>query len=113
MNRTDTARVDTAVSSDYYDATTGEMQFVVQNRSGHALGGLQLNVAANGANTPYSVPWLDVGATYVVKIPVDQASLEAVGQIVYRAQLVNPPGVADAVPANNRKTSVLTPPPKK
>jgi hypothetical protein len=113
MNRTDTARVDTAVSSDYYDATTGEMQFVVQNRSGHTVSGLQLNVDANGANTPYSVPSLDVGATYLVKVPVDQASLEAAGQIVYRAQLVNPPGVTDAVPANNRKTSVLTPPPKK
>jgi hypothetical protein len=112
MNRTDTARVDTAVSSNYYDAASGEMQFVVQNRSGHALGGLQLNVDANGANTPYSVPWLDVGATYVVKVPVDQAGLEAAGQIVYRAQLVNPPGVTDAVPANNRKTSVLTPPKK-
>jgi hypothetical protein len=47
-----------------------------------------------------------------VKVPVDQASLEAAGQIVYRAQLVNPPGVTDAVPANNRKTSVLTPPKK-
>jgi hypothetical protein len=112
MNRTDTARVDTAVSSDYYDATTGEMQFVVQNRSGHALGGLQLNVDANSASTPFPVPWLDVGATYVVKVPVDQASLEAAGQIVFRAQLVNPPGITDAVPANNRKTSVLTPPKK-
>ena len=112
MNRTDTARVDTAVSSNYYDATTGQMQFVVQNRSGHAVSGLQLNVDANGASTPYSVPWLDIGATYVVKVPVDQASLEAAGQIVYRAQLVNPPGVTDAVPANNRKTSVLTPPKK-
>jgi hypothetical protein len=113
MNRTDTARVDTAVSSNYYDATTGEMQFVVQNRSGHAVSGLQLNVDANGANTPYAVPSLDVGATYVVKVPVDQASLEAAGQVVYRAQLVNPPGVTDTVPANNRKTSVLTAPPKK
>ena len=112
MNRGDTARVDTAVSSNYYDATTGQMQFVVQNRSGHAVSGLQLNVEANSASIPYSVPWLDVGATYVVKVPVDQASLEAAGQIVYRAQLVNPPGVIDAVPANNRKTSVLTPPKK-
>ena len=112
MNRTDTARVDTAVAGNYYDATTGEMQFVVQNRSGHAASGLQLNVDVNGANTPYSVPWLDVGATYVVKVPVDQASLDAAGQIVYRAQLVNPPGVTDAVPANNRKTSVLIPPKK-
>jgi hypothetical protein len=112
MNRTDTARVDTAVSSDYYDATTSEMQFVVQNRSGHALAGLQLNVGANSASTSYSVPWLEVGATYVVKVPVDQAGLETAGQIVFRAQLINPPGVTDAVPANNRKTSVLTPPKK-
>jgi hypothetical protein len=48
----------------------------------------------------------------VVKLPVDQNQLAASGGIVFRTQLINPPGIVDQVPANNRRTSSLTPPSK-
>ena len=110
MNRTDPTHIDTAISSHYYDATTGMMEFVVQNRSGLPVAGLQLNVDAGGAGSTFSIPLLPAGATYVAKQPVDQAALSAAGRIEFRTQLVNPAGLVDQVPANNRKASVLTPP---
>ena len=87
------------------------MQFVVQNRSGHAVSGLQLNVDANALTPHLFRPLLESGATYVVKIPVDQDNWRR-RAIVFRTQLVNPPGITDPVPANNRKTSSLAPPKK-
>lgn len=110
MNHADPAHIDTAVSSHYYDAATGEMEFVVQNRSGQAVTGLQLNVDAGGAGSTFPIPPLKAGATFIVKQPVDQTSLATTGRIEFRTQLVNPGGLVDQVPANNRKASVLTPP---
>jgi hypothetical protein len=112
MGRNDPLRTDTAISSNYYDSTTGQMEFVVQNRSGIGVGGMVLSVDANGTTTTYSVPLLSPGASYVVKMPVDQPQLTASGGIVYRTQLINPGTFIDQVPANNRKTSALSPPPK-
>ncbi|HUL53751.1 MAG TPA: S8 family serine peptidase [Opitutaceae bacterium] len=112
MNRNDPLRIDTAISSHYYDATSGQMEFVVQNRSGQGVSGLVLNVDAGGVASTTPLPLLGPGATYVVKMPVDQSQLTASGGIVFRTELVNPPGVTDQVPANNRRTSYLSPPPK-
>jgi subtilisin family serine protease len=110
MNRNDPLRIDTAISSHYYDAATGQMEFVVQNRSGQGVSGMVLNVEASGTTTTYSIPLLGPGATYVVKMAVDQSQLKANPGIVFRTQLANPGGVIDQVPANNRKTSALAPP---
>jgi hypothetical protein len=110
MNHADPSRVDTAVSSHYYDPTTGEMEFVVQNRGGQTVTGLQLNVDANGTSSSYAISPLKAGATAIVKQAVDPAVLAAAGSLVFRSQLVNPSGLVDQVPANNRKASVLTPP---
>lgn len=112
MARNDPARIDTAISSNYYDSATGQMEFVVQNRSGQSVSGLVLNVDAGGTASSYSIPVLAPGASSVVKMPVDQNQLAASGGIVYREQLVNPAGIVDQVPANNRRTSSLTPPAK-
>jgi hypothetical protein len=112
MDRNNALRTDTAISSNYYDAATGEMEFVVQNRSGIAIGGMVLSVDADGTTTTYSVPLLSPGATYVVKQAVDQARLTTTGGIVFRSRLDNPGGVVDQVPANNYRTSALSPPPK-
>ena len=112
MGRNDPLRTDTAISSNYYDSATGQMEFLVQNRSGIGVGGMVLSVDANGTTTTYSVPLLSPGASYVVKMPVDQPQLTASGGIVYRTQLINPGTFIDQVPANNRKTSALSPPPK-
>jgi hypothetical protein len=112
MARNDPTRIDTAISSIYYDSTTSQMEFVVQNRSGQGLSGMVLTVDAGGTTSNYSIPLLTPGAISVIKLPVDQNQLVTSGGIVFRAQLVNPRGVVDQVPGNNRRTSALTPPSK-
>ncbi|HEX2853862.1 MAG TPA: S8 family serine peptidase [Opitutaceae bacterium] len=109
MNRNNPAYIDTAVASHYYDSAKQEMDFVVQNRSGQGVGGLQLNVATNGVSTTYSVPLLAAGASAVIKVPVNQVAIKATGSATYATQLVNPSGITDRVPANNRRSTVLTP----
>ncbi|MEO7412646.1 MAG: S8 family serine peptidase [Opitutaceae bacterium] len=109
MNRNNPTYIDTAVSSHYYDAANNEMDFVVQNRSGQPVGGLQLNVTTSGTATTYSIATLAAGASTVVKVPLDQNAIKANGGITFATQLVNPAGTTDRVPANNRRTSTLTP----
>jgi hypothetical protein len=112
MARNDPTRIDTAITSNYYDSATGQMEFVVQNRSGQSVSGLVLDIDAGGSTTNYSIPRLAPGAISVVKLPVDQNQLAASGRIVFRTQLINPPGMVDQFPANNRRTSSLAPPSK-
>jgi subtilase family serine protease len=112
MNRNDPARIDTAISSHYYDAATGQMEFVIQNRSGQSVAGMILNLDTGTGAVAYSLPLLTSGGSYVVKMPVDPVQLAAAGSIVFRTQLVNPAGLVDQVPANNRRTSSLTAPAK-
>ncbi len=111
MNRNDPARVDTAISSHYYNNDTGNMEFVVQNRSGSAVSGLTLSVdTGTGANAT-AVPPLQPGETFTAAVPVDETQLETAGKLTFRTTLANPPGTpADAVPANNRAASSLTAP---
>jgi hypothetical protein len=87
------------------------MDFVVQNRGALAVTGLTLAIDAAGAGSTQPVPPLAAGATYVVKVPVDPAALAAAGSMKFVTQLVNPTGLIDAVPANNRRSSVLSAPP--
>ena len=112
MNSSNPAYVDTAVSSHYYDAANNQMQFVVQNRSGQAVAGLALNVSAGTAMTTLPVPVLAPGESYIATVPVNEISLKNAGSISFTTQLVNPPGLADRVPANNRKSTVLMAPGK-
>lgn len=109
MARNDSSRVDTAISSHYYDAGSGTMQIVIQNRGGQAVAGLNLEVSSNG--TPavrYPIAWLTPGAEQTVQIPVSQSQLAAVGRIQFATQLVNPADVVDQFPTNNRRNSALT-----
>jgi len=108
MNANNPAYVDTAVASHYFDATTNQMDFVIQNRSGQAVTGLSLDVTTNGTPTSFAIANLAAGQSTVVKVPVDPAQYAAAGQIRYATTLVNPLGLADQVPANNRRTSILT-----
>jgi subtilisin family serine protease len=108
MNANNPSYVDTAVSSHYFDAATNTMDFVVQNRSGHAVAGLTLDVSANGNALSYALPDLAPGATTVVRQPVDASQFSSSGQIQYTTNLVNPTGLTDQVPSNNRRSSVLT-----
>lgn len=113
MNRGNLTRIDTAVSSHYYNAATNQMEFVVQNRGAQGLSGLELIVDAGGVTTSSAIPWLNAGATHVVKLPVDENRLKTTHRIDFRSQLKNPDGVIDQVPANNRRASYLTAPPGK
>ncbi len=110
MNRNDPLYVDPAISSHYYDAAAGQMDFVVQNRSDQGIAGLVLSVDVGGTNSSYNLPLLGPGASYVVKLPVSQTQLKASGGLIFRTDLVNPSGVTDQVPANNHKTSLLAAP---
>lgn len=112
MNRNNPARVDTAVSSHYYDAANHEMDFVVQNRGAFTVTGLTLAIDAAGIATTQPVLPLAPGATAVIKVPVNATALAAGTAQKFSTQLVNPPGLTDAVPSNNRKTSTLSAPVK-
>lgn len=112
MNRNNPAYADTAVASHYYDAASGQMEFVLQNRGASAVSGLTLDIGTNGTTRTAAIPALAPGATYVVKVPIDQATLNATGTQTFSTSLQNPPGVIDQVPANNRKASTLTVPKK-
>jgi hypothetical protein len=114
LNRNNAAYYDPAVASHHYDAANNRMQFVVQNRSGAAAAGLQLNVTTTAGTAPtstlFSVPPLAAGESYVATLPVDRATLQSASPLTYATQLINPPGRSDSVPANNRRSSTLTPP---
>ncbi|MGH7947040.1 MAG: S8 family peptidase, partial [Opitutaceae bacterium] len=108
FNRNNHSYVDTAVSSHHFDAESSQMQFVVQNRSGRAVSGTSLNVSVGTTSTSHTVPSLAAGETYVAKVPVSAIALKSAGSLSFTTQLTNPTGVVDQVPANNKRTSVLT-----
>jgi hypothetical protein len=110
MNSSNLNYVDTAVSSHFFDVETGQMEFVVQNRSGRTMSGLSLNVSTGANTSTQSVPSLAPGETYVAKLPVNQTTLQNLGRITFTTQLTNPIGVVDQLPANNRRSSVLSAP---
>ena len=110
LNHTNPAYVDTAVSSHTYDAASGQLQFVVQNRSGRTVTGLSLDVTVGTASSTQSVPSLAAGETYVASVPVNRATLKSAGKLSFTTQLNNPLGTVDAVPKNNVRSSVLTAP---
>ncbi len=108
MNRNDFSRIDTAVSSQFFDPTTFEMQLIVQNRSARGVGGLTLDVNVGPGSYNYSVPWLGPGGTYAVRVPVDYFALKNYGRIDYRTSLVNPPGIIDVIPSNNVRSNIIS-----
>jgi hypothetical protein len=108
LNSSNLSYVDTAVSSHFFNAEAGQMQFVIQNRSGRAVSGMSLSVSSGTTSTSQTVPSLAAGETYVAKVPVSEIALKSAGSISYTTQLSNPLGVVDQVPSNNKRSSVLT-----
>jgi len=108
MHWNDPGYVDPAISSHYLNPATGQMEFVVQNRSGVGLAGLKLDVTSAGNTSGYDIPWLAPGGLYVVRTPIDQNALLENGRIEFRTQLNVPGNVNDAVPANNVKSSSVS-----
>lgn len=110
LNAGNPGYADTAIASHYYDASNREMDFVVQNRGGMAVTGLSLVLTTGRATSTYVIPSLAAGQSEVVRLPIDAGQLDTVGQIRFVTTLVNPPGLADQVPSNNRRASVLAAP---
>ena len=107
LNHANVNYTDTSISSQYFNAAAGRVEFVVQNRSGHAVDGMMLNVNAGGAREQVSVPALQPGERWSYNVTVDEAKLDAEGQITYTSQLRNPNGTVDQNPGNNGKASVV------
>lgn len=110
LNRNNALYVDTAISSLNYDAASGQMQVVVQNRSGRSIAGLSLGIQSGATTQSQLVPSLAPGETYVARVPVSDAALQAAGSLTFATRLNNPAGAADQVPANNTRASVLSAP---
>jgi hypothetical protein len=113
MNRNNPTHYDPAIASHSFDSASNRLSFVVQNRSAAALSGLSLSLittGTGGAPTLFPLPPLAAGESYVTSVTVDPASLKAAGTLTYTTQLNLPPGLTDAVPNNNRRSSTLTAP---
>ncbi len=98
---------DPSISSQYFNAEKGQVEFVVQNRSGQVVSGVKLNINAAGTASVVDVPNMQPGELWTWAVPVDQTHLDAEGQLAYTSQLRNPPGLADQNTGNNRKASVV------
>ncbi len=107
MARTDPTRVDTAVASHHFNEAAGRLEVVVQNRSNLGVAGLQLAVQTAAGTSTNTLRWLGPGATSIVTVPINPSALRSGEVQVFRSELINPAGVADVAPANNRKTSSL------
>lgn len=99
--------LDPSISSQYFNAEKGQVEFVVQNRSGQVVSGVKLNVNAAGESSVIDVPNLQPGELWTWAVPVNRTQLEAEGQLAYISQLRNPPGLVDQNTGNNRKASVV------
>ena len=110
LARNDPTRIDTAIASHAYDAASEQMQIVIQNRSAQAVSGLDLTITINGAAQHLPISWLAAGATNVVKLPISSSQIAAAGRIEFQTELINPSGITDQVPTNNRRASALVSP---
>ena len=108
MNRSSSAYADTAVASTLYDPATGVASVVVQNRGNQMVQGLELRVTIGTTPTTLAVAGLAPGASATVPVNIDAAALQAAGQLNLGIQLVNPAGLPDQVPLNNRANGVVT-----
>jgi hypothetical protein len=107
-HRSDPAWIDTAVASHWLNPSTGAMEFVVQNRSGSGVNGLELDLSAGNERRTVPVPWLAPGSAFSASIPIDRNILLETGRIEFRSELRNPGGIVDALPGNNRKANVVS-----
>lgn len=110
MNRHNAARHDPALVGQSFDPASSRVFVTVQNRSAAALSGLTLEVAIGPFLSRHLLPALASGAVTTVAIPVDPAALHASDHLVVHSQLVLPPGLTDAVPANNTLRTLLVAP---
>jgi hypothetical protein len=107
LNHSNPNYTDTSISSQYFNAEEGRVEFVVQNRSGHAVEGMTLSLNAAGAREQVAVPALQPGERWAYNVQVSEEQLNTEGQLTYTSQLRNPNGLVDQNPGNNGKASVV------
>jgi hypothetical protein len=99
---------DTAISSNYVNPQTGNFDVVVQNRSGTGVSGLKLNLAINGDNREFQLPWMPPGGRYVASVPIDMNELRNSGSLQLKSRVDTPSGQTDAVPTNNSMGTIIS-----
>ena len=102
LTRDNPARHDTAVSSHHYNPATGSLDVVIQNRGSSPAARLVLVATVDNQTTHHPLPELPAGHSATFPVPVPPGSV-----LTIRTLLENPPGVTDAVPANNTRASRL------
>ncbi len=107
LDRNNPGRVDPALSSQSYDASTRTLLVVVQNRGARPVHGLSLRINLGGTITTHPLPTLGSAASASVRVPVDAARLSREGRIAVESRLVLPPGLVDTNLANNQITGAI------
>ncbi len=107
LNANNPSYLDPSISSQHFDAERGVMEFVVQNRSGAAVDGLILGLNAVGIQSQVGVPALAPGERWRHIVHIDPSRLLTEGELTYTSRLINPNGLTDQNPGNNRKGSVV------
>jgi hypothetical protein len=70
---------DTAISSHYVNPVTGNLDIVVQNRSGTGVNGLKLELQVNNDSRDFQIPWLASGGIFVASSPISTNELTEKG----------------------------------
>lgn len=107
LNHSNPNYTDPSIASQYFNSDAGQVEYVVQNRSGHPVSDLMLNLNSAGVRENIPVPALQPGERWSYAVPVDEARLQQEGQLTYRSQLRNPAGLSDVNPENNGRASVV------
>ena len=105
-NATNRNYLDPSLASQYYNAESGVMEYIVQNKSGQSLAGMTLDVDHYGVVRSVPVPLLTAGEVWSYEIPIDTAALAA-QDLRFRSRLVLPQGITDQNTTNNARGSVL------
>ena len=105
MDSANPSRVDPAISSQSYDAATGTVSIVVQNRGATTLSGLKLAVGLDGSVSSQTLGDLAAGASTTVTVPVSDARRGAGGTLVVSSQISTVTN--DQNLANNRRAGAV------
>ena len=106
LERDNPARQDPAISSQSYDAATGTVSVVIQNRGSTSLSGLAVDVALDGRTARRELAELAPGASASITVPA-RALLEG-ETLKVMSRLSLPAGLSDADESNNARGGVAT-----
>lgn len=107
LHADDTSRTDPAISSQSFDAKTGQLAIVVQNRGAQPLSGVGLVVSSTAGLANKALPSLAPGASTTVVVKLDPTSLSRAEGLQVISQLLLPPELIDQDPTNNQRRAIL------